>query len=119
MAKAAKTEAIESPTVYDDQPVPRVVPKPAPDPSEPIELSSVNLMGPWAVNQHDPVIKVGSAIQNGIATGGMVERIVLHPNGTFVVHVRKGVAANVPRADRERMQMQYLVFRGGVGEVLA
>ncbi len=112
MAKAsAATEAIEPVT-------PKLVARPEPNPLEPIELYSVNLMGPWAVNMHDPVIKVGSGIQNGIATGGMVERIVLHPNGTFVVHVRKGAGTQVPAAERVKMPMQYLVFRDGVGEVL-
>jgi hypothetical protein len=118
VAKAAKAEAPESEAIEPDSaPTPHVVPKPPPDTTQPIDCSSVNLLEPYGVNQHDPVIKLGSAITNGIATGGLVERIVLHPNGLYVVHVRRGVATNMLKADRERMPMQYLVFRHGVGEV--
>jgi hypothetical protein len=100
------------------QPEPKLVAKPPPDPTGPIECSALVLPRPYGVNQTDNVIRVDSAVMTGIHVGGLCERIVLHPGGTFVVHVRHGVHRGIPELDRLKHRVQYLVFREGHGEAL-
>jgi hypothetical protein len=114
MARAAA--AAESPAPVHSEP-PRAVAKPPPDPSQPIECSALLLTQPYGVNQTDPSIRVGHSVNNGIHVGGLCERIVLYPNGTYVVHVRQGIARGVPMEARQNHTLQYLVFREGFGEV--
>lgn len=96
---------------------PKLVAKPPPDPSQPIECSALLLARPPGVNQTDPAIRVGSYTSNSINIGGLCERIVLHPNGTYVVHVRRSVTKLVSLEEREKFPVQYMVFREGFGEV--
>lgn len=114
MARAAAVA--ESPAPSTSEP-PRIVAKPPPDPTQPIECTALLLSCPYGVNQTDPSIRVGYGVANGINVGGLCERIVLHPNGTYVVHVRKSVAKHMPEEERSKFPMQYLVFREGFGEI--
>ena len=113
MARAAA--AAESP---ESAPV-RAVEKPAPDPTQPIECSCLVMDRPYGVNQTNSIIRVGSHVATGITVNGLCERIVLHPNGTFVVHIRTGVASSrLPEAEKAKHKLQYIAFREGHGEVL-
>lgn len=100
------------------QPEPKLVAKPPPDPTGPIECSALVLPRPYGVNQTDPVIRLDNAVMTGITVGGLCERIVLYPNGTFVVTVRHGVHRGTPELERLKHRAMYLVFREGHGEVL-
>jgi hypothetical protein len=115
MARAVAAASESVPSELPEKP--RAVEKPPPDPLQPIECSALLLKHPYGVNQTDPSIRVGYGVSNGINVGGLCERIVLHPNGTYIVHVRKSVAKHMPDAERARFPMQYLVFREGFGEV--
>lgn len=121
MAKAARVELPSEPIT--DHPVIRVEPDPQrvvakpPDPTQPIECSALLLSRPPGVNQTDPAIRVGSYTSNSINVGGLCERIVLHPNGTYVVHVRRSVTRLISAEERQAFPLQYLVFREGFGEV--
>jgi len=101
-----------------ESPAPKLVQAPPPDPNAPIECTSLILDRPYGVNQTNSILRVDSAVATGIGIGGLCERIVLHPNGTFVVHVRHGVHRGVPESERLKHRVQYLVFREGHGEVL-
>ena len=112
MAKAAVVES-ESPPES-----PKLVQKQPPDPSGPIDCAAIILTHPYGINQTDSIVRVGSAIQTGVNIGGLVERIVLHPNGTFLVHVRRSVMKNMLESEKAKFPVQYMVFREGHAEVL-
>lgn len=116
MAKAAAVapEASESPPES-----PKLVQKPSPDPSGPIDCSAIILDHPYGINQPNSIVRVGSAIATGVTVGGLVERIVLYPNGTFLVHVRRSVTSQMLDSEKAKFPVQYMVFREGHAEVLA
>jgi len=123
VAKAAKAESLDTTLLPEPgltserlEPV-RVVPKPPPDPSEPIDCNALVLSHAYGVNKTDSIIRVDMGVSTGIEVGGLCERIQLHPNGTYVVSVRMGVAKHIPAAERAKFPLRYLVFRHGYGEV--
>jgi hypothetical protein len=118
VAKAAKAEAPESEAIEPaSAPTPRVVSRPPPDPNEPIDCSALVLSHAYGVNKTDSMIRVDMGVSTGIEVHGLCEKIQLFPNGTYVVHVRMGVAKHISAAERARYPLRYLVFRHGYGEV--
>lgn len=101
-------------------PKPKAVEKPPPDPMGPVECSCLVMDRPYGVNQTNQIIRVGSAVATGIEVGGLCERIVLYPNGTFLVHVRRGIGTmKIPEAERLKHAVCYMVFREGHAEVIS
>ena len=93
---------------------------PYPDPSKPIECTCLCLStndSTIFLNNTDRILTVGQSVR-AIAVNGVVERITLHPNGTYVIAVRCGLhSMKVPEELRAKYKLGFLVFREGHAEV--
>lgn len=117
--EGASGQGIEVAHVGDPPEKPKLVAKPPPDPLGPVELSALYLSHPFGINQTATVIVKEARLEMGAGArvGGLVERIVAHPNGAIIVHVRPGATRGMLQAEREKNELQYLYFREGHGEV--